>query len=255
MVCDAGMSGQYICSAGFRLAGIQRSHEYNAEPIHVYDMSGMQGDKCQQSGAYPLNVIDLMLNPSVGLTVVMSSPFRRFTMVVLPALSSPLQQVSWRCLSTGHGLLRDDLRVQHKKPSYTMSSRISFSFRLTFLMMVRSPMVGGYKRGQYKPAAQITLQILSAISPGDASYLAGADSEVSDWFSASCMHEHFLYCLGLHCVCVRADVRARVMLLQQETGAIQSVQYGLGITKCWCAKAPSLGSPNHNHDKSPDQLP
>ena len=33
----------------------------------------------------------LMLKPNVGLTVLMSSPLMRFTMVVLPALSSPLQ--------------------------------------------------------------------------------------------------------------------------------------------------------------------
>ena len=38
----------------------------------------------------PLYSIVLMLNPSVGLTVLMSSPMNRFTMVVLPALSSPL---------------------------------------------------------------------------------------------------------------------------------------------------------------------
>jgi hypothetical protein len=41
--------------------------------------------------AHPLKVMDLMLNPSVGLIVVMSSPFNRLTMVVLPALSRPLQ--------------------------------------------------------------------------------------------------------------------------------------------------------------------
>jgi hypothetical protein len=32
----------------------------------------------------------LMMNPSVGLTVVISSFMMRLTMVVLPALSSPL---------------------------------------------------------------------------------------------------------------------------------------------------------------------
>jgi hypothetical protein len=38
-----------------------------------------------------------MLKPSVGLIVVMSSPFSRFTIVVLPALSSPLcAQQKWR---------------------------------------------------------------------------------------------------------------------------------------------------------------
>ena len=32
-----------------------------------------------------------MLNPSVGLMVLMSSPLMRFTIVVFPALSSPLR--------------------------------------------------------------------------------------------------------------------------------------------------------------------
>lgn len=54
----------------------------------------------------------LMLNPRVGEMVEISSPLIRFTMVVFPALSRP-----------------------------TMSNRISFSLALTFLMMVRSPMV------------------------------------------------------------------------------------------------------------------
>lgn len=38
-----------------------------------------------------------MLNPSVGLMVVMSSPFRRFTIVVFPALSRPLSAHAVRC--------------------------------------------------------------------------------------------------------------------------------------------------------------
>jgi len=36
----------------------------------------------------------LILNPKVGLTLVMSSPLRFFIMVVLPALSSPLDRAS-----------------------------------------------------------------------------------------------------------------------------------------------------------------
>jgi hypothetical protein len=36
-----------------------------------------------------------MLKPSVGLMVVMSSPLRRLTMVVLPALSRPLHTRRW----------------------------------------------------------------------------------------------------------------------------------------------------------------
>ena len=41
--------------------------------------------------AYPLKLKVLMLKPRVGLTVVMSSPFKHLTMVVLPALSRPLR--------------------------------------------------------------------------------------------------------------------------------------------------------------------
>lgn len=36
--------------------------------------------------------MDLILNPSVGLMVEMSSPFILLTIVVFPALSSPLQR-------------------------------------------------------------------------------------------------------------------------------------------------------------------
>ena len=40
---------------------------------------------------HPLNCMVLMLKPKVGLMVVMSSLFKRLTIVVLPALSKPLQ--------------------------------------------------------------------------------------------------------------------------------------------------------------------
>lgn len=43
-------------------------------------------------GTDPLYPKDLMLKPSVGLTVLISSPFSFFKMVVLPALSRPLNQ-------------------------------------------------------------------------------------------------------------------------------------------------------------------
>ena len=59
---------------------------------------------------YPRKLMVLMLKPSVGDIVLMSSPFTRFTMVVFPALSRP-----------------------------TINTRTSFSFALTFLMMVNSP--------------------------------------------------------------------------------------------------------------------
>ncbi len=41
---------------------------------------------------HPRNSIVLMIKPSVGLILVMSSFMMRFTIVVLPALSSPLWQ-------------------------------------------------------------------------------------------------------------------------------------------------------------------
>jgi hypothetical protein len=50
-----------------------------------------------------LNVIVLMLKPSVGLMVLMSSPFSRFTTVVLPALSSPLRRAARRVAAARQG--------------------------------------------------------------------------------------------------------------------------------------------------------
>jgi hypothetical protein len=44
----------------------------------------------QWSRTYPSYSIVLMMKPNVGLTVLTSSPIIFFTMVVLPALSSPL---------------------------------------------------------------------------------------------------------------------------------------------------------------------
>lgn len=83
----------------------------------------------------------LMLKPSVGLMVVMSSPLMRRTMVVLPALSRPLQQ--HREDTAAHSTFSASKLLRAAGAScktYTMSSRISFSFCLTFLMMVSSPM-------------------------------------------------------------------------------------------------------------------
>lgn len=92
--------------------------------------------------AHPLNCMVLMLKPSVGLMVVMSSPLILRTMVVLPALSRPLQHKPnnqqrgmRRCKSAGRPPCRD------AQWTYTMSNRISFSFCLTFLMMVSRPMI------------------------------------------------------------------------------------------------------------------
>ena len=54
-------------------------------------------DDCRTAD-HPLCSMVLMLKPNVGLTVLMSSPLIRFTMVVLPALSSPLQASKARIL-------------------------------------------------------------------------------------------------------------------------------------------------------------
>lgn len=44
-----------------------------------------------------------MLNPSVGLMLLMSSPLSFFRIVVFPALSKPLRLLSWP-INTGHVL-------------------------------------------------------------------------------------------------------------------------------------------------------
>jgi hypothetical protein len=90
-----------------------------------------------------------MLKPSVGLMVVMSSLFRRLTIVVLPALSRPLRarQRGWRrrrqaAAAAPHRANETACAQTGVRETHTISSRISFSLRLTFLMMVSSPMVG-----------------------------------------------------------------------------------------------------------------
>lgn len=70
---------------------------------------------------HPIKSIVLMMNPSVGLTVVTSSFMTLLTMVVLPALSKPLSALS----------LEEHLRVGWI--SYSISIRISLSFRRAFL--------------------------------------------------------------------------------------------------------------------------
>ena len=54
---------------------------HHCHPLHVF---------YEDHRSHPLNCIVLMLKPKVGLIVVMSSLFRRLTIVVLPALSKPL---------------------------------------------------------------------------------------------------------------------------------------------------------------------
>ena len=113
-----------------------------------------------------------MLKPSVGLMVVVSSPLMRFTMVVLPALSSPLrvtgthtllekkmpgytcqaeQQASPACRTSAQ-----DVVLHVAKGAYTIRKRISFSFCFTFLMMVSSPMSAQYAAPKKTEAFALT---------------------------------------------------------------------------------------------------
>ena len=104
----------------------------------------------------------LILKPSVGLMVDVSSPFMRFTMVVLPALSRPLDGTRRTCETDQRRPLH---RSSHRSAllicrasagfrwgrdmrgregagvdgTYTMSSLISFSFCFAFLITVRRP--------------------------------------------------------------------------------------------------------------------
>ena len=52
---------------------------------------GLMGSANRVAETHPLCSRVLILNPSVGLIVSMSSPLTFFKMVVLPALSSPLE--------------------------------------------------------------------------------------------------------------------------------------------------------------------
>lgn len=54
--------------------------------IPVSDRAGMSGE-----GTHSINSIVLMIKPRVGLTEVTSSFIIRFTIVVFPALSNPLE--------------------------------------------------------------------------------------------------------------------------------------------------------------------
>lgn len=82
----------------------------------------------------------LMLNPNVGLITLVSSPLIFSTIVVFPELSSPLQQqyikhnATYLCIS-------NICNVESDFWAYTISIRISFSFRLIFRMMLSSPIV------------------------------------------------------------------------------------------------------------------
>ena len=87
----------------------------------------------------------LMLNPRVGLIMLVSSPLTFSTIVVFPELSRPLIiRKNTRC-SQGitfvekHNIFDKKFFIKSIMKSYTMSIRISFSFFLIFLMMLRSP--------------------------------------------------------------------------------------------------------------------
>jgi hypothetical protein len=82
-----------------------------------------------------------MLNPSVGLMMLVSSPFILSTIVVFPELSKPLhrnQEREKRSLPTVEGK-REGEKKGRKREAYTMRMRISFSLRLIFRMILRSP--------------------------------------------------------------------------------------------------------------------
>jgi hypothetical protein len=71
----------------------------NVQCVTIQNSKGYQGLPAVRSRSiraltYPLYPNDLMLNPNVGLTVLMSSPLSFFKIVVLPALSNPLNERS-----------------------------------------------------------------------------------------------------------------------------------------------------------------
>lgn len=57
----------------------------------------------------------LILNPRVGLTAMMSSPFSRFKMVVFPALSSPLSEDKISAAEQ-----RESVHLQEKNPHLSL---------------------------------------------------------------------------------------------------------------------------------------
>lgn len=107
---------------------------------------------------YPLCAKVFISNPRVGLVFETSSPQSFFTIVVFPALSSPLcvaqynrQEVHHRRRLAligatrpkergGEDYLGERLGISCQRFTYTMRSRISFSFAFTFLITVRRPM-------------------------------------------------------------------------------------------------------------------
>lgn len=86
---------------------------------------------------YPSRIKVLMLNPRVGLTWEISPPASFFRIVVLPALSRPLQ-VNQPTHSRRH-VIRDDPGSQTDRKS----TRISFDLALFFRMIVSKPGMSG----------------------------------------------------------------------------------------------------------------
>lgn len=60
--------------------------------LYLHTVNKARNIRGIQREIYPIKSIVLIINPRVGLTVVTSSFMIRLTMVVLPALSSPLRQ-------------------------------------------------------------------------------------------------------------------------------------------------------------------
>ncbi len=97
--CSAGSCARGKCMLVCPLpadAGRARPHPPLSRPSGERALKGARAGALR-AGARLLNCMVLMLKPSVGLMVVVSSPLMRFTTVVLPALSRPLRaQRLWR---------------------------------------------------------------------------------------------------------------------------------------------------------------
>lgn len=72
---------------------LQQSHLTNVKLVSVAPSAMLTHRKRREIIAHPSYSIVLMMKPSVGLTVLTSSPMILFTIVVLPALSSPRRRI------------------------------------------------------------------------------------------------------------------------------------------------------------------
>lgn len=88
-----------------------------------------------QKPTHPSRTSDLMLKPKVGLISDVSSPFSFFRIVVLPALSSPLE--------VSREPDDPDPRRKQSTRAHRNNTRISLDLALFFLMIVRRPAVSG----------------------------------------------------------------------------------------------------------------